>query len=138
MLGARVDDPGERIDVVEVPQGLNAARGGASANRHEVLGIAADVLNSFDVCSGGDRALNEREVVGAGYPRAACFDEVGDLDPAGDRQQLVLAIQQRQLAAVARSKLPDERSWYLQKMKKPPEGGPEKRGGCQLKCKLTG
>ena len=43
--------------------------------------------------------------------RARRLEEVRDLDRAGDRQQLVLAVEQRQLAAVARRELPDGETW---------------------------
>ena len=39
--------------------------------------------------------------------RARRLEEVGDLDLAGEREQLVLAVEQRQLAAVAGRELPD-------------------------------
>ena len=57
-------------------------------------------------CVGGDRALDEREVVRALRRGAGRLEEVGDLDLAGQREQLVLAVEQRELAAVARGELP--------------------------------
>ncbi len=58
-------------------------------------------------CCGRDRAFDEREVVGALDRPARRLEEVRDLDLAGEREQLVLAVEQRQLAAVARGELPD-------------------------------
>ncbi len=44
---------------------------------------------------------------GPSHDRARRLEEVGDLDRAGDREQLVLAVEQGELAAVAGGELPD-------------------------------
>ena len=56
---------------------------------------AADVLDPFGVVRRGDRAFDQREVVGALRRRAlGRLGEIGDLDRAGDGEQLVLAVEQ--------------------------------------------
>src|SRR5208283_5510642 len=55
---------------------------------------------------GGDRALDDRDVVGALHGRAAGLEEVDDLQPVGQQQQLILAVEQAQLAALAGGELP--------------------------------
>ena len=69
--------------------------------------IAADPLDPLDVLRCGHRALDQRHVVRALDDRSGGLREVGDLDLAGQREQLVLAVQQGQLAAVAGGELPD-------------------------------
>src|SRR5581483_10879732 len=88
-------------------QRLDSAGRGAGADRDQVAGGAADGLDPLRVVRRGDRALDEREVVRAFEGRAARLEEVRDLDFAGEGEQLVLAVEQRQLAAVARGELPD-------------------------------
>ena len=55
----------------------------------------------------GDRAFDQTHVIGSGDLLRAGFQEVGDLHRFGDRQQLVFAIKQRELAAVARGEFED-------------------------------
>ena len=55
---------------------------------------------------GGDRALDQRHVVGAVDRGPRHLGEVGDAHGPGQGQQLVLAVEQAQLAAVARGELP--------------------------------
>ena len=58
----------------------------------------------------GDRPLDERDVVRTCDCRARRLEEIGDLDLAGDREQLVFEVEQAELAAVARRELPDRES----------------------------
>ena len=53
----------------------------------------------------GDRALHEQDVVGAGRAGRGRLREVDDLEVLDDREELVLEVQERQLAAVARGEL---------------------------------
>ena len=71
-----------------------------------ILDCSRISLNAPFVGGGGDRALHQRHVVGSADDRAGGFEEGGDLHLLGDREQFVLAVQQRQLAAVAGGELP--------------------------------
>ena len=68
---------------------------------------AAHLLDPLGVVRGRDRALDEREVVRPLDDAARRLAEVGELDRARDREQLVLEVEQRELAAVAGGELPD-------------------------------
>ena len=72
-----------------------------------VLALLADLADPLGVVRGRDRAFDQADVVGPGDLLRPGFEEVGDLDGLGHGQQLVLRIQQRELAAVARGKLED-------------------------------
>ena len=78
-----VDDRGEVLDVGEVAQRLDPAGGRAGADRDQRPRAAAHLLDALGVVGGGDRALDDRDVVGALDGRAAGLEEVGDLP--GDR-----------------------------------------------------
>ncbi len=101
-----VDDAQELFDVAEVAQRLDAAGGGAGADGDQEAGLAPHLLDALDVLGGGDRALDQGHVVGAGHRGAGRLEEVGDLQLLGHGEQLVLAVQQRELAAVAAGELP--------------------------------
>ena len=101
-----VNSGDELVDTGKIAQCLDAAGGGASADGDQCLRLAADPVDALGVMGGGDRALDQGDVVGSLGGGAGGLQEVGDLDAAGERQQFVLAIQQRELAAVARGELP--------------------------------
>ena len=63
-------------------------------------------LDPLDVVLRRHRPLDERQVVRPLGGRAPRLDEVGDLDLARELQQLVLAVEQGELAAVAGGELP--------------------------------
>ena len=107
VLGVGVDDRAELLDVGPVAQRLDAAAGGAGADGDHELGHLADLVDPLDVLRRGDRALDERDVVRALDHGAGGLGEVGDVDGLGDAQQLVLAVEQAELAAVAGGELPD-------------------------------
>ena len=67
---------------------------------------ARTALYPLGVLGGRDRALDEREVVRPFDDAARRLEEVGDLDLAGEREQLVLAVEERELATVAGRELP--------------------------------
>jgi hypothetical protein len=102
-----VDDGGELVDRGEVAQGLDAAGGGAGADRHQVPGDPTDLLDPLGIVRRRHRALDERDVVGTIDDRRGGFQEVGDLDGARHLEQLVLAVEQGELAAVTGGELPD-------------------------------
>ena len=89
-----VDDGGEGLDIGEVAERLDAAGGGAGADGDQRLRLAAHLPDALGVMRRGDRPLDQRQVVGPLDDGARRLGEVGDLDRAGDREQLVLAIEQ--------------------------------------------
>ena len=68
---------------------------------------AADMVDALGVVRRGDRAFDQRQVVAAFHDRARRLREIGDVHRAGESQQLVLAVEQAELAAVARGEFPD-------------------------------
>src|SRR5581483_2123118 len=107
VVGVGVHGGDEVTDVCEVPERLDAAGGGAGADGDESLRRAADLVDALGGVWRRDRSLDENEVVRAFHGRTGRLEEVGDLDRARDCEELVLAVEQRQLAAVARRELPD-------------------------------
>ncbi len=105
-LGARVDERDPLLHVGEVPQRLDPAGRGAGADRDEQARLLANLVDPLDVVRRRHRSLDERDVVRAGELGARRLGEVGDLERAGDREQLVLAVEQGELAAVAGGELP--------------------------------
>ena len=104
--GVRVHLGEELLDVGEVAQGLDAPAGRARADRHEDPRLPTDLLDALGVTRGGDRALDERHVVRT-WPAGSCrLREVRDVEDAGELEQLVLAVEQRELAPVAGGELP--------------------------------
>src|SRR5450830_104650 len=107
VLGMRVDDVRVLLHVGEVLERLDAAGGRAGADRDQELRLLPDLLDSLDLLGCRDRALDESDVVGARDLRSSGLEEVSDLDAAEQRQQLVLAVEQRELATIAGGELPD-------------------------------
>ena len=107
VLGRRVDRGGELAHVLEVAQRLDAAGRRARPDRHEEARLLAHLLDALGVVRRGDRALDEGEVVGALLHLARGLEEVRDLDLADDGEELVLAVEERELAAVAGGELED-------------------------------
>ena len=103
----RVDHGQELAHVGEVAQCLDPAARGARPDRDQRARCGAHLLDAFGVPGGGDRALHEADVVGPLHHRARGLREVGDLHPVGHREQVVLAVEQGELAAVAGGELPD-------------------------------
>ena len=95
------------LHVLEVAKRLDATGGGARADRHEELRLLAHLLDALGVVRRGDRAFDQGDVVRALDDGARGLGEIGDLDRAGHGQQFVLAVEQAQLAAVARRELPN-------------------------------
>ena len=108
VLGRGVDDRDELVDVGEVAQRLDAARRRAGADRDELprrrgapAGSARRRAAVVTEPSTSDRSYGPSTVA------LRRLEEIGDLDLARERQQLVLAVEQRELAAVAGGELPD-------------------------------
>src|SRR5208337_2543291 len=94
-------------DVLEIPQGLDAAGGGARADGDQELGRAANRVNALFVVRRSDGAFHKRNIVRAFDDGAGSFGEIGDFDGADNGKEFVLAVQQAQLATVAGSELPN-------------------------------
>src|SRR5208337_4402825 len=104
-----VDCLNEIVNVLEVAQGLDAAGAGAGAEGHQVFGVPAYLFNEFGIVGGGDGAVHQGQVVGALAHGPGGLDEKGQFHLVGDGQQLVFAVQERQLAAVAGGEFPDRK-----------------------------
>ena len=105
--GRCVDDREELLDVGEVAQRLDPPGRGAGADRDQRPRRAPHPPDAVGVGRRADRPLHQRQVVRPGGARAARLEEVGDLDLAGELEQLVLAVEQGELAPVAGGELPD-------------------------------
>src|SRR5512133_1612441 len=101
VLRAGVDGRHEFVDVGEVAQGLDAAGRGACADGDEPARAGADLADARGLLGGRHRPLDARQVVLTLDPFEAGLREIGDVELAAEREQLVLAVQERQLAAVA-------------------------------------
>src|SRR5262249_14472443 len=77
------------------------------ADRDEQPRPRADLLDPRDVVGRRHRSFDERDVVRPLDLGTRRLREVGDLDRICDREQLALAVEQRQLAAVAGREFPD-------------------------------
>ena len=110
VVGPRVDHGRELGDIGEVAQRLDAAGGGAGPDRDQHTGLLADLADPALVGRGGDRALYQGHVIGAADDGAGGLGEGGDPHLLGQGQQLVLAVEQRELAAVAGGELPDRQA----------------------------
>ena len=93
--------------MAQFSQRLDSSGRGAGADGDQGLALLADLADPLGVVGGGDRALDQADVVGPGDLLRPGLQEVGDLDGVGHGQQLVLRVQQGELAAVARGKLED-------------------------------
>lgn len=105
VVGAGVDGASVLVDIGEVVQRLDAAGGRAGPDRHQAAGGVADRTDPFGIAGCGDRAFDEREIVGPRAHGAGGFQEVRDLHLPGEGQEFVLAVEEGQLAAVAGGEL---------------------------------
>ena len=96
-----VDRRHKLLDVAPVAQRLNAPGGGTGPERDEIPAVAANLLDALGILGRGDRALNQRDVIGPLHHLRPRLKEVVDVDPPGNLQELALRIEQLQLAAVA-------------------------------------
>ena len=107
VFGVGIDDRAVFGDVGEVAQRLDAATRRAGTDRDQPAGHAAYLVDPLGIGVGGYRALDERDIVGALDDRAGGLWEVGDLHFPRQWDELVLAVEQGELAAVAGRELPD-------------------------------
>src|SRR6185369_9036321 len=87
--------------------GLDAARGRAGADRDEGLRHRAQADDLDRLLWRRDGALDEQDVERSGGAFRGGFRELCELEPIRERQQVVLEVEDRQLAAVARGELDD-------------------------------
>ena len=106
VLGMGVDGPGVLARGGEVAQSLDPPGGGARPDRDQQARVGPDLLDPSGVGRCRDRALDQGHVVGPRHRGPRHLGEVGDADGVGQGQQLVLAVEQAQLAAVAGRELP--------------------------------
>lgn len=93
-----------------VLQGLNPAGRCAGSDRDNDSRILTHLLNTLFVAGRRNGTFHQRDIVRTRPDVAARFKEIGDLHPACQFQQFVLARQQRKLTAVARRELVDSQS----------------------------
>jgi acylphosphatase len=98
-------------DVGAVAQRLDAAGGGAGAQRDELARAGPDIADALQVVSGGDRSFDERDVVVVEQLGRPGFEEHADVERGGEVEQFVFAVEHGQLATVARRELPDRHGW---------------------------
>ena len=103
--GAGVDGPDVFVDVAAVAERLHPARRRACSDRHQEARALADRSQLFQLFRGGNRTLDEGDVVRAVVHRRGRLGEVRDRDRAGQFEQRVLGVEQLELAAVARRHL---------------------------------
>ena len=84
VFGRGINGGDELVHVGEIAQSLNAAVRGAGADGDQVLRLPPYLANALGIVLGGDRALDQRQIVGAILHGARRFQEIGDLDRAGE------------------------------------------------------
>jgi len=112
VLGLRIDDGQEFVDVLPVAQGLNPPCGGARPDGHHCLRHLSYAHDPLRVVRRGDGALHQREVIRPIDLAAGGLGEIGDLDGAGNLQEVVLGVEESQLATVARGEFPHGESRF--------------------------
>ena len=126
-----VDRAGECLDIGEVAQRLDAARGGAGADRDQGLRLGPDLADPLGIMRGGDRPLDQRDVIGPVGHRAGRFEKLRDVERAGDCQQLVLAIEDLEAGSRRRTRTSTPRAWDGPSLRSPsgPGAAPRDRSG---------
>src|SRR6185369_14017362 len=81
--------------------------GRARPDRHEAVRDGPQAADLLGLVRSADRALDEEHVERPGRPPRCRLGELDEVDPLSDREQLVLEVEQGQLAAVARGELHD-------------------------------
>jgi hypothetical protein len=103
----------EILDVAEVPERLDASRRGAGTDRHQDPGLGPHLPDPCGVLGRGDGPFDERQVVRSIDDRRGSLPEVGDLDRVRYGEELVLAVEHRELTAVAGGEFPDRQPGAL-------------------------
>ncbi len=107
VLRPRVHDPRELFHVPEIAERLDAARGRARTDGDEDPRLCPELTDPLGVVRRGDGPLDERDIVRTPEDRTRGLGEVHEADGLGEEEQLVLAIEQAELAAVAGGELED-------------------------------
>src|SRR5262249_21192634 len=94
-----------------VPQGLNAAGGCTGANSDQESAPPTHIPDLLKLLWRTDRTFHERQGKFSLQRFSRCLQEIGDLHGAGHVQQLILAIEETELAAVARGELEHTQPW---------------------------
>ena len=131
VLRRRVDGRDELAHVGEVRAPGCRRRWRRRRSSRAAVDCAAHLADPLRVVLGRDRSLDERQVVRALHRRAAAPRGSSDLDLAGEREQLVLAVEQGELAAVTRGELPDGERRLARPLTapSPPAAAPARRTG---------
>ncbi len=106
VLGVGIDDRGVLAGGGEVAKALDAPGGGTGSDGDELAGDATHLLYPLGVARGRDRPFHERQVVGTFHRRPRHLEEMGDAHGADQLKQLLLAVEDAELAAVAGGELP--------------------------------
>src|SRR5579884_3199878 len=113
VLWTGIDDPDEFFDISVVAQRLNPTRSRAGTDCHKVFRRTPYQSDSLYIVRGSDRSLNKGYIIWPLYDCARSLRKVRDVDFTCYGQNLVFAIQKRQLAAVTGSELPHGHFWFL-------------------------
>jgi hypothetical protein len=106
-LGVRVDAQPERVVVAPVAERLDPARRRAGTDGDEEACPAAELDDPLQVGRLRDGAFHEQDVIGSRRASGRGLRKVHDVEMLDDGEQLVLEVEERELAAVARGELDD-------------------------------
>jgi hypothetical protein len=95
-----VDNSGEFLDIVEVPQRLDAPCSSTGTDGNNGLGDASHFLDTVCIMGRGDGTFNKRNIIWPFYKFPESFWKVGYVQLLGDGKEFILAIQQTQLTAI--------------------------------------
>ena len=93
-LRCGVHDPDELIDILPVTQSLNAAGRGTGPNRDQSLALPAHFLNTLGILIGGDRPLDQADVIRTLRHRARGFREIGNIHCPSNAEQFIFRVEQ--------------------------------------------
>jgi hypothetical protein len=106
-----VDLEGRRV--ARRPCRRDAAEARAASDRHQEPGALADPAQRVLLASASHRSLDERDVERAGrIVDRGGGEEIGELDRAGERQELVLAVEDDDLLSEAAAQSEDPHSGF--------------------------
>src|SRR3989338_1626926 len=94
ILGLRVNKRYKLSHILKVSKRLNSTGRGASTDRDDKSREATYFFNAFSVMSGRNRAFDQSHIVGTGLDGTRGFGKIGNLNFSGNRQKLILAVQE--------------------------------------------
>ena len=110
-LGMGINLRSPRRTVGVVAQRLNAAGRGAGANGDQHAAVGTDLLDAFEVIRRRHAAFDEGNVhFGIRIERPG-FGEMHQIDPFGQREQILAEIEQGKLAAIAGAEFVNRYTW---------------------------